>query len=110
MELSIVGRVLFHGTLRSTNADHGITPKFLARSAGVISVGRRSNVTPARCSARAIRATQPCWPRSGTLSQSPVRIAIARRTKLNRPYFCFTQEYAYCDALIRSAADRSRYT
>jgi len=38
---------------------YGVTPKRMARSAGVISVGFRSNRMQASCNARAISETQP---------------------------------------------------
>jgi hypothetical protein len=43
-----------------------MTPNRLAKSTTDMSVGGRSNVTPACCNARTISETHPCWPRSGT--------------------------------------------
>src|SRR5215208_7188330 len=89
-------------------SDYGTTPNRFAKSAGIISFGLCSNVIPARFSARTIRATHPCWPRSGTLNRSPRSTDAARSRKLNRPYFCRKQEYAKATALLRSESESSR--
>jgi hypothetical protein len=75
-------------------ASWGLTPNRLARSAGIMSAGPRSKLTPARCKARAMSATQPCWPRSGIRNQSPARSESAISTKLKTPYFWCRQAHA----------------
>jgi hypothetical protein len=57
---SAVPPVAMRSSTRMTRSNcHGVTPNRLARSAGVMSVGFRSNRMPASCSALATSETQP---------------------------------------------------
>src|SRR5580704_15784758 len=86
-----------------------LTPNRLARSAGVMSVGFRSNRMPASCSALATSETQP-WPLSGMGTRSPSAIVAARSRKLRRLYFCLRQDRANWTAALRPASGKSSQT
>jgi hypothetical protein len=62
----------------AASTDQGSTPSRFARSDGIISLGRCSNLTPARCSAGTMRATHPCCPRSGNFEPVPQEHGLAQ--------------------------------